>query len=130
MGELKHGRVCMLAVVGFVATDWGFHLPGEVHNVGSIAAHDAAVKSGAMSQLLLWIGVAEVWSAIAIKEMILEDTRGPGDYALDVSGGYGRMSEKEKETMQLKELNNGRLAMLAFSGIVTQAVLTGKSFPF
>ena len=32
--------------------------------------------------------------------------------------------------MQLKELENGRLAMLAFSGIVTQAVLTGKGFPY
>ena len=31
---------------------------------------------------------------------------------------------------QLKELENGRLAMLAFSGIVTQAVLTGKGFPY
>merc|ERR1711933_394585 len=75
--ELKHGRVCMLAVVGFVATDLGFRLPGEMHNVASINAHDMAVDLGA-----------------------------------------------NDPEMQLKELENGRLAMLAFSGIVTQAVLT------
>jgi hypothetical protein len=32
--------------------------------------------------------------------------------------------------MALKELENGRLAMVAFSGIITQAALTGKGFPY
>jgi len=27
-------------------------------------------------------------------------------------------------------VKNGRLAMLAFSGIITQAVLTGQGFPY
>ena len=36
----------------------------------------------------------------------------------------------KKEEMQMKELANGRLAMFAFGGAVTQAVLTGNSFPW
>ena len=37
---------------------------------------------------------------------------------------------KKKADLQMKELANGRLAMFAFSGIVTQSVLTGNSFPY
>jgi len=43
--------------------------------------------------------------------------------------GFGK-DPKKLETLKLKEIKNGRLAMLAFSGIITQAALTGKSFPF
>lgn len=37
---------------------------------------------------------------------------------------------KKMEELQMKELANGRLAMMAFSGMVTQAVLTGGTFPY
>ena len=40
------------------------------------------------------------------------------------------MTEEQFSEMQLRELKNGRLAMLAFSGQVTQAVLTGHDAPF
>ena len=43
----------------------------------------------------------------------------------------GFVSDKSKlEEMQMKELANGRLAMFAFGGAVTQAVLTGNTFPW
>ena len=51
--ELKHARVAMMAVVGFIFTDF-YTLPG--YEFTTIEAHDAGVANGSMSQLLLWIG--------------------------------------------------------------------------
>jgi uncharacterized membrane protein len=52
--ELKHGRVCMLATLGWVAVDLGFHFPGDTFSgLTSLAAHDATVKSGDMFRLFL-----------------------------------------------------------------------------
>merc|ERR1711924_218231 len=47
-----------------------------------------------------------------------------GDYKFDPLGFGGGPDLAEKE------LSNGRLAMMAFSGIVTQSVLTGGGFPY
>jgi len=38
--------------------------------------------------------------------------------------------DKSTAKYTLNEIQNGRLAMLAFSGMVTQAVLTGHGFPY
>ena len=73
--EIKHGRVCMLAWVGFVATDLGITLPGEMHQVSSVQAHDVACTYGAMQQLLLWLGLIEVFGAIALSQMCWSESR-------------------------------------------------------
>merc|ERR1712039_431933 len=47
--ELKHGRVCMLATLGWIATDLGVRFPGEMfQGVSSIQAHDKMVALGLM----------------------------------------------------------------------------------
>jgi light-harvesting complex I chlorophyll a/b binding protein 1 len=52
--ELKHGRIAMLATAGYIFADF-VKLPGDVHQVSSFEAHDVAVKSGALVQILLWL---------------------------------------------------------------------------
>jgi len=123
--EIKHCRVSMLAFVGFIFTDF-YTLPGFEYT--TLEAHDACVASGAMSQLLLWIGLLEVVSFVAIDQTLRGSGREPGDFGFDPIGFSS--DPKVKADLQMKELANGRLAMFGFGGIVTQSVLTGNSFPY
>ncbi|KAH8050071.1 chlorophyll A-B binding protein [Aureococcus anophagefferens] len=82
--EIKHGRICMLAWTGFVATDLGFTLPGDMHQVSSVLAHDVACKYGAMQQLFLWLSFTEVILSAGVAQMMwMGSPREPGDYGLD-----------------------------------------------
>merc|ERR550532_3002950 len=126
--ELKHARVAMLATVGWITTDLGLRVPGDAFQVTTIDAHDAMVKFGNMPQMLCWIGYAELFGFLAIIAMMEGKTdRKPGDFYLRF--GYPK-DEQGQYDMQMKELRNGRLAMLAFGGIVTSAVLTQSTWPF
>jgi hypothetical protein len=132
--EIKHGRICMLAWTGFVAVDMGariYPLPEAYEGLTSVTAHDALVQYGAMGQLFLWIGVAETIATVSLIQMLYEDSgREAGDFGLDPLGFLTDKSEEEVNRMKLRELKNGRLAMLAFSAVVTQSVLTQGPFPY
>eukprot|EP00622_Pseudochattonella_farcimen_P002651 FR737627.1.p1 GENE.FR737627.1~~FR737627.1.p1 ORF type:complete len:159 (-),score=28.72 FR737627.1:188-664(-) len=125
--ELKHGRVCMLAWIGFVAVDNGFILPNQAH-VSSVAAHDVAVKGGAMTALGIAVFLFEAAGWFGIQEMLAGSGREPGDFGFDPL----KLNEnaEKKASMQLKEITPCRLAMFAFFGVVTQAVLADKGFPY
>jgi len=126
--ELKHGRVAMLATVGWITTDLGLRVPGDAFQVSTIEAHDAMVKFGGMPQILIWCGLLEVLGLFAYVNMREGKTdRKPGDFGLR---GFYPSDPKGQYEMQVKELRNGRLAMLAYSGIVTSAVLTQEKWPF
>jgi light-harvesting complex I chlorophyll a/b binding protein 1 len=71
-------------------------------------------------------GLLEAISMPALVDM-QKTGREPGFYAFDPLG-LSR-DPKKAATLKTKEIKNGRLAMLAFSGMVTQSVLTGHGFP-
>jgi len=79
-------------------------------------------QAGAMIQLLFWIGFLEVVTFPAIYETMNGGTRAPGDFFFDPLG----MGKKDLGRMQLAELKNGRLAMMATGGMVHHYLLTGK----
>jgi light-harvesting complex I chlorophyll a/b binding protein 1 len=118
----------MLAWLGFVATEF-VKLPGDVHNVSPVEAHNAAVASGSAFQVLAFIAALEFISVVAVKEMLEGSGRQPGEFGFDPLG-FWKGTQADKDKMAAKELENGRTAMLAFAGVVTQAVLTGKGFPY
>ena len=127
--ELKHGRMCMLASIGMVVPSF-VRVPGEQFQGSYIGweAHDRLVASGSLGQILLFVGLAETLGGIPAVVATMKGERAPGDFEFGAT--FKPTDEKELKRKQLAELKNGRLAMLAFSGQVTQAVLTGHDAPF
>jgi len=139
--ELKHGRVSMLAWFGWLAADgaFGFPLrfPGTLYGVDAIPnsynAHNVLVDQGSMGFMLLAAAVVEFTTMAVLVEVSKgESDREAGDFYLDPLSFLKDKSEEEKNRMKLREILNGRLAMLAFGGVATQAALgpATENFPY
>jgi len=129
--ELKHGRFCMLATLGWIAVDLGLRFPGDMFAAipNSLAAHDLAVENGSMKTLLMFVSFCELMTGAAIFEQAKGSGRKSGDFSFDPL--MLSSSPDKKKDYEEKEINNARLAMLAFSGIVTQAALhPDVAFPY
>jgi hypothetical protein len=135
--ELTHGRVAMLATVGF--------LVGEAVE-GSSFLFDASIKGPAITHLsqvppvfwaLLTIGIgaseqtrAEIgWvepkDVPVAKPGLLRTEYIPGDLGFDPLG-LKPSDPAALFELQTKELQNGRLAMLAAAGFIAQELADGK----
>lgn len=127
--ELKHSRICMLAIIGYITVDLGLIVHPYGTGLSSAAAHDVLVEKGVMGNALVFIGLFEIVSYLGIAEMLQGSGREPGDFGF---GTWYLMGKSEEEVKKLKyqEIMNGRLAMMAFSGAVTQSVLFDVGFPY
>jgi len=127
--ELKHGRIAMLATLGFVIPEF-IRVPGEQFSFESIPsvieAHDKLPS--AMILIFGSISFLEACTMPALANLEGFD-RAPGDYGFDPLGLYPD-DEKLQKDRQLQELKNGRLAMCAIGGFVAQAAITGHGFPY
>lgn len=128
--ELKHGRICMLAFLGLVVPDF-VRIPGERYSFEvvphAIDAHYAlAADVGPNAQVLFWISFIEICTWKKVTEW--NSLEVAGDYNFGIN--FFPKDEEGQKKMRLMELKNGRLAMIAFSGAVTQAVLTQHPFPW
>lgn len=125
--ELKHCRVCMLASLG-ILTAAAVQLPDPVfQNSGALSGLYQLYQErpAAVWQILTAIGAVEV-SSLFFGPQNTE----AGDYGwdpLNFQEKYGLKGNKEAfNLMRLKELKNGRLAMLMTLGLLSQEAISGK----
>jgi hypothetical protein len=135
--ELTHGRVAMLASIGY--------LVGELPAVENNPLFNGAVSGPALRQfqqveaeggffweiLVLVIAITEGyrisygWKNPKEGGSQLEDDYIPGDLGFDPLG-LAPTDPEELKALKTKELNNGRLAMFAIAGFVAQEEIDGK----
>jgi len=129
--ELKHSRVAMLATTGYLVQGAGIHFPGML-------SHDVSFESvSALKPLDAWAAVpdegkAQIYFTIFLAEIISESqgahyTKG-GDLPtivfppIDFTG----VDPAELKKKQDRELNNGRLAMIAIMSFCAAADIPGS----
>ncbi|KAL3935229.1 MAG: hypothetical protein SGBAC_009214 [Bacillariaceae sp.] len=122
--ELKHGRVAMLAVVGYLVTYAGVRFPGAEDIPAGFAALDAVPG-------MVWAQAAATW---ALMEAANQDqfkapwgTIDGGDSKADFKGdfrnqfidfGWDSQSDDWKRRKRTIELNQGRAAMMGIFGLM------------
>jgi len=121
--ELKHGRVAMLATAGFLWCDTLGSLPGFPSGKcqTDVFFQVLAEKPTTLGAMAVALTVIELVSWIAINEGRATG-RAAGDYNFDPLK-MASSPQKMKE-MQLKEVKNGRLAMMAAMGLMAQGTIT------
>jgi Chlorophyll A-B binding protein len=135
--ELTHGRVAMLATLGFLVGEAveskTYLFNGEI--TGPAITHLAQVNpvfwiflAGGIARAetkRARIGWVEPKNVKFDKPGMLRDTYVPGDIGFDPLG-LKPSDAAELKIMQTKELQNGRLAMLAAAGFMAQELVNGK----
>jgi len=133
--ELAHGRVAMMGALGFLVQE-NFH-PIFADIDGPAARQlDLVLKTSngqlVSSCLLLGIFLSEIgranfgWHDPDVAMRTLRTEYSPGELSFDPLNMMPK-DEAGIAAMKNKELNNGRLAMLAVAGIVAQEVVTEKT---
>lgn len=129
--EIKHGRICMLAVLGHIVTTAGSRLPGDIDYHGTsfesiptgIAALNAVPAAG-LIQIVAFIGFLEL--------SVMKDITG-GEFVGDfrngfIDFGWDVLSPEEQERKRGIELNNGRAAQMGILGLMVHEELNNAPY--
>ncbi|CAE7832187.1 FCPB [Symbiodinium sp. CCMP2592] len=134
--ELKHGRVCMFATIGYILPEY-WRFPGYLSKYLDIKFSDVPNGLNALSKVpafgwLQIVGFAGIVELNIYNEQINNE---PGNYGAGFLGlrsiGFMNAGIQDPETRKKKlnaELANGRLAMFAIIGMFFQDGLTGSAW--
>jgi len=126
--EIKHGRVSMLAILGFTYPEmpWAVQaFPGEAYSHANPIVAAASVPLGAFVQILFFVGVMEFGlnkEKMTMMDMFEDKARVPGDYGFDP---LQLMSPANEERMKMRELQHCRVAMVGILGMIGTSLVSG-----
>lgn len=127
--ELKHGRVSMLAVLGWFHNSAGWHPVGDAAN--RMRVSDDPLTAAA--QLPMGGAWQVVFTIMCLEWLITYVIKPPADKPWDIIG-FDELDVEDQganyKERQIQEINNGRLAMMAIVGLISQDVVTGDYFDF
>lgn len=131
--EITHGRIAMLAALGFIVGEQlqdfpiFFNFDGRVS--GPAIYHFQQIGQGFWEPLLIAIGIAEsyrvavAWATPAGTGFnALKDEHEPGKLGFDPLN-LAPADPAAFKDLQTKEINNGRLAMIAIAAFVAQELV-------
>merc|ERR1719253_1912688 len=149
--EIKHGRIAMAAVVGYIVQSNGIHFPwattlsgvtyADIAAAGSPPAQWDAVPTNAKWQIFFFIAGLELWGecmmdkhnmaggqpgAFPSFEPIRKEIGHPTLDLFDPFGFSKKKTPEQKEKGLLIEINNGRLAMLGIMAFVAENKVPGS----
>merc|ERR1712223_622823 len=131
--EIKHGRVCMLATIGYMVPEY-VKLPGYLSPSMELKFEDVPNGLGALSKVPI-AGWAQIFAFVGAIELGYNKQTGePGNYGkgflgLGSVGVSASIEDPEVRSKKLSaELANGRLAMVAIIGMFFQDGLTGSAW--
>lgn len=144
--EVKHGRVAMFAFVGYIVHANGIHWPWPMTMSGDpfptvSNAPEAwdAIPEAAKWQIILFVGFLEYWNEVASDKHYMKGGK-IGDFPAfdakvipggalnlyDPFGWHKNRSEEAKANGLIKEINNGRAAMLGIIGFLSEGKIEGS----
>lgn len=130
--EIKHGRISMLAVVGYLVQEAGYRLPGNIDLAGTKFADIPngyagldAVPLGGKLQLFAFIGALEVF---VMRDFVGGDF--PGDLRNNyIDFGWDTFDEETKLRKRAIELNQGRAAQMGILALMVHEQLGVSLIP-
>merc|ERR1711897_124427 len=124
--ELKHGRISMLATMGYITPEITGKFPGYLSPSQELTFNDIPNGLAAVSKVP-GAGWAQIAAYAAYWEIsgIGNRTEAPGDFGWKV---LTSADPEEKKKKLAAEIVNGRLAMMAIIGMFFQDGLTGSAW--
>jgi len=125
--ELKHGRLCMLATMGYITPELVGKWPAMLSPSQNLKFEDVPNGLGALSKVPLagWAQILIYCAMVEVSGIQNRLSDAPGDFGWKVLTS----DDPEAKTKKLSaEIANGRLAMMAIMGMLFQDGLTGSAW--